>query len=113
MPSSGCHDFGNRDRRAVVDLDHPQHGDFRQPAHPVIGALATVDQSLLGHVGEQFLEGNLVLPLEAELARNLALAGGAVGRSDEFEDLILRGEAVVLAGHSPVYGERLSRFQAA
>ena len=34
------------------------------------------------------LERDLLLPLEPEGARNLALAGGSIGGADEFEDLL-------------------------
>ena len=46
---------GFSSRIAIVDLDDLQHGDTRNAAHPVIGALAGIDQAFLGHVFQQRL----------------------------------------------------------
>jgi hypothetical protein len=58
-----------------LDLDHAQHGDARHAAHLVEGgARADVDQPFVGHVLEQSLEQDLLLPLQAERLGDLALA---------------------------------------
>ncbi len=90
----GLPGVGDRHRIALLDVDHAQHGDLGHPAHPVIGALAAVDQAFVGHVAEKLLEGDLLLPLEPEGAGDLALAGRAVGGANEFKDLLLAGQAM-------------------
>ncbi len=87
--------LGHReDVAAVVGLDDPQHGDLRHAARLVEGAAGgAVDQTLVGHVLEQSLEQDLVLPRQAEGPRDLALAGRLVGRRDEVEDLLAAGQA--------------------
>ena len=64
-----------------------QHGDLGHPAHAVIGGLLAVDQAFLGHVLEQRLERDLLVPLQPERLGDLALAGDRVGGLEEFEDL--------------------------
>ena len=95
---------GNGDRLAVLGIDHAQHGDARQAAHAVEGGALAVDQAFLGHVLEQRLELDLLLPLEAEVFPDLALAGGLVGPGDEVEDLLAAGQAGLrlgFCGHRP------------
>ncbi len=84
--------IGNRDRFAILDIDHAQHGDFRNAAHAVKRRLATVNQAFLGHVLEQLLERDLFLPLDTEMLADLALADLPVGRTDKFEDLLATGQ---------------------
>ena len=60
-----------------------------------------VDQSLVGHVLEQGLEHDLVLPVQPERPRNLALARRLVRGRDEIEDLLARRQAVRLRGLGP------------
>jgi hypothetical protein len=78
----------------LVDVGHPQH---RHPGHAaglVEGAAGRgVDQALVGHVAQQGLERDLVVPGQAEGAGDLALAGRLVARRDEVEDLPAGGEA--------------------
>jgi hypothetical protein len=52
-----------------------------------------VDKSLVGHILEQALEVDLVLPRQPERPRDLALASRLVGRGDEVEDLLAGGQA--------------------
>ena len=65
---------GHSDRFAIIDIDDPQHRNLRHAAHPVIGRALSVDQPLFGHVLEQGLELDLLLPLQAKGAGNLPLA---------------------------------------
>src|SRR5690606_21271707 len=62
-----------------------------------------VDQPLVAHVPQQPLERDLVLPPEPERLRDLALAGGPVGRLDEVQNLLAGGQARKAASlhHSP------------
>ena len=82
--------LGHReDVAAVVDLADPQHGDLGHPARLVERPPARmIDQPLVGHVVEQPLQVDLVLPRQAERPRDLALARRLVGRGDEVEDLL-------------------------
>ena len=92
---SACHCSGTAQTlAAVVDVGDPQHRDFRHAARLVEGAAGrAVDQPLVGHVLEQALERDLVLPRQPERPRNLALARRLVGRGDEVEDLLAAGKA--------------------
>ena len=80
-------------RLAVLDVGHPQHGHSRHPAHGMKRGPPAVDQAFIGHIAQQGLERDLLLPFEPERARNLALAGGRGGAGDEIEDLLGRGQA--------------------
>ncbi len=61
--------------------------------------------SFFGHFLQQCLEGNLLLPLQAEMLADLALADDTIGIADEFEDLLLAGQSLKLVlwafGHLP------------
>ena len=84
----------SEDIAAVVDLRDAQHRHLRHAARLVEGAARrTVDQPLVGHVLEQALELDLVLPGQAERPRDLALARRLVRRGDEIEDLLAAGKA--------------------
>src|SRR5258705_1430501 len=62
--------------------------------HLVEGAAARmVDQPLVGHILEQRLEFDLVLPRKPKRPRDLALPRRLVGRSDKIEDLLAVGQA--------------------
>ena len=90
--------FGHADGFAIVYLDNFQHGYARHAAHAVIGAGLAVDQAFLGHVFQQRLQGDLFLPLQAEMLGDFALADTGVGTADKFHDLILIGQALELLG---------------
>ena len=67
--------LGRRDHLAVVDIDHAQHRHLRHAAHLVEGAAGgAVDQPLVAHVPQELLQRDLVVPGQAERARDLALA---------------------------------------
>ena len=93
----GAPGIGNGDCLALLDVDHAQHGDLGHAAHAVEGGLLAVDQAFVGHVAQQPLERDLLLPLEPERLGDLALAGGGFGRLDELDDLLLAGQAGHLA----------------
>jgi hypothetical protein len=73
--------FGNpADVAVLVRLDDPEHRHLRHAARLVEGAAGgRVDQPVVGHVLEQRLERDLVLPGQAEGAGDLALARRLVG----------------------------------
>src|SRR6185503_6539024 len=89
---------------AFVDGLDPEHRDLGYAAGLVKGASRrAVDQTLVGHVLEQALEVDLLLPRQAERAGDLALAGRLIGRRDEVEDLLAAGQSGgALAGHQKV-----------
>src|SRR4029079_376412 len=77
------------DVAAVIDLADPQHRHLGHAAGLVEGAAARmVDQPLVGHVVEQALQLDLVLPGDVECPCDLALARRLVRRGDEIEDLL-------------------------
>ncbi len=85
--------LGNRDHLIAVDVDDAQHGHLGHTAHLVEGAAgAEIDQSLVRHVLEQRLEADLLVTLQAEGARDLALAGRLIAARDEVQDLIAAGQ---------------------
>ena len=88
----------------IVHVDDPQHRDLGNAAHAVEGAAgAGVDQPLVAHVAQHLLERDLVLAVQAEGARDLALVRRPIGRGDEVEDLLAGGEAALggSSGHTP------------
>jgi hypothetical protein len=86
---------------AVVDGGNAKHGHPGHAPGLVEGtARRAVDQALVGHVLEQALQVDLVLAGQPERARDLALAGRLVGRSDEVEDLLAAGETGGSLGRS-------------
>ena len=92
-------DGGLGDQLAVLvagdDLQHRDGGQL--PA--LLEALAVAgEQALLGHLGEQGLERDAVAALDAEGARDLALAGLGGGGAQIVEDLLLARQARVAAG---------------
>ena len=59
--------FGDADRFVAVNLDDLEHGYLRQAAHLMQGPpQISGEQSFLGHVLEQSLEGNLVRPSQSK-----------------------------------------------
>src|SRR3954447_15479626 len=88
------------DLTAVIDLDHAQHRHLGHAARLMErAARRAVDQSLVGHVLEQALQIDLLLPRQPKGSRDLALARRLVGRSDEIEGLLAAGQACgALAG---------------
>ena len=79
---------GLGDEVALVHSNNRERRDLGHPAHAVEGALLAVDQAFLGHVLEQRLQFDLLLPLEPEGLGDLTLAGGNVGGLDEVEHLL-------------------------
>ena len=76
---------------AVVDVDDAKHRHLGHAAHLVERAPGRgIDQPFVGHVAQQRLERDLLIALEPERPRDLALAGRIVRRLDEVEDLLLR-----------------------
>ena len=78
---------------AILNLDHPQHRNLGHAAHPVERAAIAIDQAFVGHILEQRLELDFLLPLQPERSRNLALAGWFIGIGNKFEDLLAGGKA--------------------
>jgi len=78
---------GLGDQITVLNGDDLQRRHLGHPAHAVKGAFRAVDQPFFGHVLEQSLQLDLLLPLQPEGLRDLALAGGNVGGLDEVEHL--------------------------
>ena len=89
----GAPRVGNRDRLALLDVDHAQHGNLGHAAHAVEGGLLAVDQPFVRHVAQQALERDLLLAFQAKGLGDLALAGWLVGGLDELDDLLLRRQA--------------------
>ena len=86
--------FGRSDQRRIIDIDDPQYCNLGHPAQLVKSARrAKVDQPFVGHILEQRLERDLLLPLEAEGLGDLPLARGLVRCGDEIHHLIARREA--------------------
>ena len=52
-----------------------------------------VDEPFVGHILEQRLQRDLVITVEREMLRDLALADRLVGRRNEVEDLLAAGQA--------------------
>ena len=55
-----------------------------------------IDQAFVGHVLEQSLQRNLLIPTQPEFARNLALASGHIALLYESKDLLARWQAIVV-----------------
>ncbi len=85
---------GDGDRFALFDIDDAQYRDLGHAAHAVIGGFLTVDQAFLGHVLEQRLECDLLLPFQPESFGDLTFARRAIGVLDEIEDLLCGGQAL-------------------
>ena len=89
----GLPGIGNGDGLAILDIHHPQHRDPWHPAHGVKGGALAIDQPFIGHIAQQRLELNLLLPLEPESLGNFALAHRIGGGRDQIEDLLRCGQA--------------------
>ena len=94
----------NSDSLTVLETNHPEDGDAGHPAHRVKGGALAVDQPFLGHVFQQGLQRDLLVPLQAEGAGDLALADGLIAAGDEVEDLLAAGQAVIAGGCCVVVG---------
>ena len=78
---------------AIIGPDHAQDGNLRHPTHPVEGGAIAVDQAFFGHVLEQGLKLDLLLPLQAEGTSDLPLAGGVFAIGDEIQYLLAARQA--------------------
>ena len=85
-------------RLTIFGPNHAQHSNFRHAAHAVERAAVAVDQALFGHVLEQRLELDLLLPFQAESARNLTLSSGFFAAGDEIQDLLAARQTGLLLG---------------
>src|SRR5262245_35866176 len=70
---------------------HLDHGDGRKHAGPGQFAARARDQTLIGHLAQHVLQRDPIAASDAEGARDLALAGFAVGRQ-KVENVLPRGK---------------------
>ena len=98
VASSGCQVSGMAISLAILDLDHAQHGDLGHAAHAVERGALAVDQAFVGHVLEQRLELDLLLPLAARMPARSRACRRVRRIGDEIEDLLAAwaGQAVGL-----------------
>ncbi len=77
-----------------IGLDDLQHRHLRDSADLIeSAALRGLDQPLVAHLVEELLQRDLVIALDSEGARDLALPRRLVGGGDEVEDLLPGGQS--------------------
>ena len=108
--------FRHRKRLITVNFDYLKHGNLGNAAHFVERAPRShIDEPFVGHVLEQSLQRNLLIPTQPEFSSNLALASGYIALLYESKDLLARWQAIVVGAlfmrHSvcPAYQYSLDR----
>ena len=87
-----------------IALDDLEHGHRRQHAGPLKLPPGASDQPVIGHVAQQLFQRDAVAALDAEGARDLALAGLDARALQKIQNLLLGRKLARFRGFGSVLG---------